>query len=461
VEHRHPALRLPCRPGTAPRAVQGRQGRTKTRLALDPDRAPVVAVIYAWRTEDKLGLDTITNRLNASPAAYPPPTDAGWIAAGVRSILANPKYTGHMVLGRRRKAGGKTRPVPPSEWLWSPEPTHPAIISRATWDTAQAIGAWHGTSRDGTEPSTHPQARRTYILRGRIRCKACQHRMAGVTRASGRHLIAGIPAQYTYYTCQHNPARHRRPADHPRTVAVREEHLLEAIRQFYAERIFGPERAALLAAQIPATAAQDTARRQQETARLTKRLHQIDTAENAHAREIEALGNQAGNAAAITALRTRIIARFTELETERTTINAQLAQLAATASQDADPSLLASLPALGDILNQAPPRLQQQLCQAFGLELLYRHDMHQVTIHATITDTTPATIAAIIADSDTPGHATTSPASHLEISDLECHQKAWLILHNPGNPSSRTGNCRTGNCGVHSARSRSNAMTLQ
>jgi len=26
------------------------QGRTKTRLALDPDRAAVVAAIYAWRT---------------------------------------------------------------------------------------------------------------------------------------------------------------------------------------------------------------------------------------------------------------------------------------------------------------------------------------------------------------------------------------------------------------------------
>jgi hypothetical protein len=83
---------------------------------------------------------------------------------------------------------------------------------------------------------------------------------------------------------------------------------------------------------------------------------------------------------------------------------------------DEDPRL-GNLPALGDVLHQAPARLQQ-LYQAFGLELLYRHDMHQVTIHATI--------AAIIADSDAPGHATTS---HPETSDLECHQIPWLILH--------------------------------
>jgi len=57
---------------------------------------------------------------------------------------------------------------------------------------------------------------------------------------------------------------------------------------------------------------------------LRKRLPQIDAAENAHAREIEALVTTAATATAITALRTRIIARFIELEEERATINTQL-----------------------------------------------------------------------------------------------------------------------------------------
>ncbi len=39
-----------------------------------------------------------------------------------------PKCTGHMVYGRaRRTAGRRTCPVPPGQWLWSPEPTHPAL----------------------------------------------------------------------------------------------------------------------------------------------------------------------------------------------------------------------------------------------------------------------------------------------------------------------------------------------
>ena len=59
---------------THPNPSKAAQGLTKTRLALDPDRAPIVAQIYAWRVDDKLGIKTITGRLNADPATYPPPT---------------------------------------------------------------------------------------------------------------------------------------------------------------------------------------------------------------------------------------------------------------------------------------------------------------------------------------------------------------------------------------------------
>jgi hypothetical protein len=57
--------------------------------------------------------------------------------------------------------------------------------------------------------------------------------------------------------CHHDPAnpRHTAKPGHPRSISVREDHLLEVIRQFFAQRIFGPDRAALLAASLPATAA--------------------------------------------------------------------------------------------------------------------------------------------------------------------------------------------------------------
>ena len=147
----------------------------------------------------------------------------------------------------------------------------------------------------------------------------------------------------TYYTCQHDPANphHTVPDGHPRTISVREDALLDIIGDFLAQRVFGPERAALLAASLPASAADDAARRDRQAAALAKRIRRIDAAENAHAREIESLAHlDDPHAAAVTALRSRVLARFTELEDERTTINTQLADLAKTDTGPGDPPCL-------------------------------------------------------------------------------------------------------------------------
>ena len=122
---------------------------------------------------------------------------------------------------------------------------------------------------------------------------------------------------------------------------------------------------------MPATAEDDREHRQQQATALRKRLRQIDTAENAQAREIETLAHlDDPHAPALTALRQRIPARFTELEDERAQVNAELADLDKTEPQAGDPTLLDKLPMLGDILADAPPRLQQQLYQAFDLQVL-------------------------------------------------------------------------------------------
>jgi site-specific DNA recombinase len=118
-----------------PNPVKAAQGRTKTRLILDPAAAPAISVIFHWRVVEKLGVPTITARLNASLALYPAPLGkAGWTASTVYSILANPKYTGRMVYGRSRTRNGKTAPAPADQWLWSPETTHPAIVDTDTWE---------------------------------------------------------------------------------------------------------------------------------------------------------------------------------------------------------------------------------------------------------------------------------------------------------------------------------------
>ena len=105
-----------------PAPSKAAQGRTKTRLVLDEQRAPIIAAIYQMRAWEKLGVPTIHARLTADPATYPAPDpETGWTLGGLYSILANPKYTGYQVFGRRRKG----RPVPAGKWYWPGQPTHP------------------------------------------------------------------------------------------------------------------------------------------------------------------------------------------------------------------------------------------------------------------------------------------------------------------------------------------------
>jgi len=75
------------------------------------------------------------------------------------------------------------------------------------------------------------------------------------------------------------------------------------------------------------------------------------------------------------------------------------------------------LPLLADLLADAPARLWQQLLAALDIQALYNKNLHQATIHATITDSTPGTIAAIINDADDKP-AAARPGQDADFSDL-------------------------------------------
>ena len=372
-----------------PVPVKASQGRTKTRLAKDPDRAPVVAQIFTWRVTGKLGMPTIAARLNADPARYPAP-GKGWTTQTVFAVLGNPKYTGHMVYGRVRKRNGRRVTVPQDQWLWSPEPVHPVIVDRATWTQAQQTGAEHGTSRDGDGLSTHPATTRTYPYRGRIRCRDCRRRMGG--QAYGRSRLT------VYYQCPHNATNPRHAAaspGHPRTVKAPETRLDQIVALFFKDHVFGPGRGALLAAQLPATDAAATADRAEQAAALTSKLKQLDTAQNAQILALEQLPADPGNTAAA-AMRARITARFAELHADREHTEAQLAALAATTPKAADPTLLEELPLAGDILPGLPADLKARLLDAFDLQILWNKPGQQATVFAEITEATLQALPAIL-----------------------------------------------------------------
>jgi hypothetical protein len=141
-----------------PNPIKAAEGRTKTRLIEDPVYGPVIGLIYKWRVSERLGKPTIRARLAAGPHRYPPPGPAGWSLALVDEILSNPKYTGHQMMGRRRRKGGKKIWTPPDEWIRTPEPTHPALVDKAVWDAAQRMGRRHGNVRDPEMPPAGPAA---------------------------------------------------------------------------------------------------------------------------------------------------------------------------------------------------------------------------------------------------------------------------------------------------------------
>jgi hypothetical protein len=215
--------------------------------------------------------------------------------------------------------------------------------------------------------------------------------MSGLPQARGSRL-------YIYYRCPHNPANPGEIADHPdhpRTVKAPELRLDQIAGLFFAGHVFGPGRAGLLVAQLPATDAAAAAERDEQAAALAARLKRIETGQNSCILELEQLPADPADTAAA-AMRGRIRARFAQLHAEREQLEPQLAALASTTPKAADPSLLEELPLAGDILPGLTPQLKAELFQAFDLQILWNKPGGQATVFAEITEATLQALPGIL-----------------------------------------------------------------
>ena len=338
------------------------EGKHKTRLIPDPERADIVRQIFHWRISERLGYRVIAERLNLDLAVYPPPmpTDprravGRWTGSAVREILKNPKYTGHMVWNRRAtKKGGKVNPV--SAWVFSAEPTHPAIITPEEFAAAHAVSPYRERCKSGSEPNTHPATRHSYALRSYLVCDQCGRRMFGKTR---RRL--------TYYACQ--PPDGRRPQDHPVSVLVPEAPLLDLLTTFFNTRLLGPDRIDLLAAGLIDADEGAVAEHTRRLAAVQRRLDEVTSrqgrllrqAEDADARDPFTLG---------------LRGRYNDLDAERRTLEAQVADLQATPPSPNVSSagqLLDLLPIANLDLADLPTTVLRALCEAFRIRITYDH----------------------------------------------------------------------------------------
>jgi site-specific DNA recombinase len=356
-----------------PVPVKRGKGIKKTFLQPDPDQAPVVQRIFAWRVTERLGYQAIADRLNTdramNPAPVPVRADAAvghWTYSNVRDVLTNPKHTGHMVWNRHARKNGHNRANPVQAWVWSPQPVHEPLISMEQFIAAQEVsGHRFGSRSTHAANSRHRQTRRSYRLRTYLFCELCGRRMYGKTRRG-----------HGYYVCA--PKKGYVPDGHPGAGSfwIREQALLAQLGEFLNQRVFGPDRETLLRASLDRHQDTETTTRAErisalrraitdtEARRLVRNLELIDDPDQDFIRDINT--------------------RRAELRGHKLQLETDLDQLETQAQQAPNPDLLTALP-LGQIdLEHLPEDLTRRLFELLRLEIRYDRNTNQARYRITL-----------------------------------------------------------------------------
>lgn len=169
-----------------------------------------------------------------TPAATPTASAVGARGrkSAVRAILANPRYTGHQVWNKQRRDEvlvdvedvglgheSKMRWNDKSQWVWSEQPVHEALVDIETFEAAQAIFGTRGASQTPRAPAEG----RHYLLHGKIRCALCGRRMTGQWN-HGR----------AYYRCRFTDDYGVDAATHPTTIYVKEDAVVPGLDRWLA-----------------------------------------------------------------------------------------------------------------------------------------------------------------------------------------------------------------------------------
>ncbi|WP_243793791.1 recombinase family protein [Saccharopolyspora gloriosae] len=373
-----------------PNPTKADKGQNKSRLEPDGAKAETVAQIAKWRYHEGLGFDTIAERLNTAPDRYPPPqpTNIGrarkaWGKTSVYDILRNPKYTGYQVFNRRASRSKHGKVNDPIKWVWSHEPTHEPLIPKWMFDELNANRSARQGSRHGNTFNVHPETRRTYVLRGMLFC-GCGRRMVGTPRHNR-----------PYYVCwprNNNRGRPDKYEGHPKALYLREDALIEAITQFFSDRVFGDQRRELMAADLEDVDDHAERERKDERERLESRLADV-------VRRQKSILQQAQDGDPDDPFAKGLRNSYNELEANRNSILNAMSELDATeASEPAKPSLddlalLDALPYLRVNLARAPEEHLRQLFEITQLTVRLHGDSDEVTISITLPSDTLDDIA--------------------------------------------------------------------
>ena len=354
--------------GAHPNPGKAADGKRLQRLEVDPTAAPVVQRIFAeyiaGRGYFAIAQD-LTREGTPSPSADDPARNRhrdmrSWSKVAVRSILANPRYTGRQVWNKQRRdeilvdvedvAQGhlsRMRWNDRSDWVWSAEQTHEAIISPEEFDRAQAQMA-AGSHRPGAIKQR--QAKRTYVLSGRVHCALCGLRMQGNFSHAANH-----------YRCRFATDRGPVPGmDHPRNVYVREDRIVPKLDEWIGI-LFDP---ANLDETCEALAMAGGAN-EVDHARIEAAKRRIADCDQRLAKYRQAL--DAGADATIVA------GWMAEVQGERLTAEREigLAQPAGQLTREQVRKLVLSLKDIVSVLATADPKLKAEVYEELGISVVY------------------------------------------------------------------------------------------
>ncbi|WP_236567267.1 recombinase family protein [Nocardia sp. CY41] len=234
--------------GPHPNPGKAADGKRLHTLEPDPVTAPVVQRIFSEYLSG-IGIFAIAQRLTADnilcPSAYDRRRNshrsgAAWSKSAVRAILGNPRYTGYEVWNKQRKQeslidvddvalGHHTRMAwnAKTEWVYSDQPAHGALISKDVFEQTQLRLAAQGPQSTGrtTTRRQHP-----YAFKGLLFHDACGRRMQGNWNHGLPHYRCRYPSEYALAN----------KLDHPTTVYLREDQLSGPIYAWLAD-IFHPD----------------------------------------------------------------------------------------------------------------------------------------------------------------------------------------------------------------------------
>ena len=251
--------------GPHPNPSKAASGARLHQLEVDPETAPVVRRIFAMYLAGagyRHIASTLTRELVASPSANDPTRNRhrpghAWAMSAVRAILANPRYLGHHVSGRTKKADLLLDPNLPTlghvtrqqwqdkaSWVTSKAQAYTAIVDEETWRRVQALAS-SNTRTTAVTPSrrlAHDGTRRSvpsrYPLAGLVICECC-----------GKRLQGNIARGLAFYRCKASTDYPLLPPGHPASLAVREDRLLPHVDTWLA-KMFAPENIVETARQV-------------------------------------------------------------------------------------------------------------------------------------------------------------------------------------------------------------------